>query len=102
MQNQDKLSLEEGSVIVSVSSSYQKAYIQRCCVNLKKRTVVTSNRVAKTICIMAAILGMGLAAGVNGPTLVHMEKMLGTYTERMGFVLCEKALATYLVHWYVV
>ena len=55
------------------------------CVKLTKHPIITSHRVYKSVCIMMANLAMGLSLGLAGPTLVHIEYLLGTDTQGMGF-----------------
>ena len=55
------------------------------CVKLTKQPTSTSHRVYKSFCIMMANLAMGLSLGLAGPTLVHIEYLLGTDTQGMGF-----------------
>ena len=55
------------------------------CIKPKKHPVVTTNRVFKSVCIVMVNSALGLNSGLNGPTLVHIEYLLHTDTQGMGF-----------------
>ena len=76
---------KQSNDIKNIQHDKSESTTKHSCIKLKKHPVFTANRVFKSVCIMMINLAMGLSSGLNGPTLVHIEYLLHTNTQGMGF-----------------
>ena len=81
---QEKLSKSKNET-KKIQDDVSENATKQSCIKLKKHPAVTTNRVFKSVCIMMDNLALGLSSGLNGPTLVHIEYLLHTDTQGMGF-----------------